>query len=146
MGVSSYLCLLWALLWNSRMTDVIWRWLGKTLTCSLESKAGVSWSPAYSCCCKFLGYSTHLRMQQPCVDWVFFPSTLTPNWDQTGVTTCVRRALWRALACTGTVSQLMARHLQDTADIQGLLELARSTAFLLQEHQDKIPDFSEPVG
>ena len=41
-----YSCLLLrALLWNSRRTDVIQMWLGKTLTCSLEPKAGASSSP-----------------------------------------------------------------------------------------------------
>ena len=47
--------------------------------------------------------------------WVFFLSALTLTWNQTGASTCVHKAVWRALEGTGTVSQLMARHLQDTA-------------------------------
>ena len=39
------------------------------------------------------------------------------------------------------MSQLMARHLQDAAASQGLLDFVRPIALLLKEHQDKMSDF-----
>ena len=73
--------------------------------------------------------------------WVFFPSPLILNWGKTDESTRVHKAVWRALEGTGTVSQFMARHLQDTAVSQGLLDLVRPIALLLKEQEDKMSDF-----